>query len=83
MEKVGKMPAGGEGRGGEGRGEGKVRRRHKVGESVSESESYEPDFNQYKKVGLPVDRTRMTVGNWNLDENRAYVKFLQDNRKDF
>jgi hypothetical protein len=29
-------------------------------------EPYEPDFNQYKKIGLPVDMNRVTTGSWSI-----------------
>jgi len=61
----------------------KIKRR-KIGEKgESESESYEPDFHQIKKHGLPLKESRVSSGSWSLDENRLYLKFMLDNRIDF
>jgi hypothetical protein len=59
-------------------------RRRKIGEKLkSESESYEPEFHQMKKYGLPIKENRVSSGSWNLHENRLYLKFMRDHRADF
>ena len=45
------------------------RKRRKIVESdlSGQEEPYEPDFNQYKKIGLPVDMKRVTTGSWSIE----------------
>ena len=59
-------------------------KRRKIGEKPeSESESYEPDFHHIKKYGLPIKENRVLSGSWTLEENKLYLKFMEDNRVDF
>ena len=42
------------------------KKRHRIAESPSDSEhdSYFPDFHQYKKVGMEVEKKRVMTGSW-------------------
>ena len=52
-------------------------------ESSSEHDSYFPDFHQYKKVGMQVERKRVLSGSWTTDETRLYMNFLDHYHKKF
>jgi hypothetical protein len=36
-----------------------------------------------KKLKLPLNRSKLKRGNWALEENKVYLKFLLENLDDF
>ena len=61
----------------------KNKRNSQQDESSGEKDEYYPDFNQLKKVGLPVEKKRVTTGSWSIQETKIYLKFLEDYTEDF
>lgn len=49
----------------------------------SDEESFEPEYHQIKKMGIKVNKTKITVGEWNYQENQVYLQFMIDNTADF
>lgn len=60
----------------------KIKRRKIGDKGESESESYEPDFHQIKKHGLPLKESRVCSGSWSLEENKLYLRFMLENKSD-
>ena len=57
----------------------------KKGENMkkSDEESFEPEYHQIKKMGFKVNKSKITVGEWNYQENQIYLQFMIDNLTDF
>lgn len=57
----------------------------KKGENIkkSDEESFEPEYHQIKKMGFKVNKSKITVGEWNYQENQIYLQFMIDNLADF
>jgi hypothetical protein len=57
-------------------------RRTSEGEG-SESDSFEPEYHQIKKLGLKVNKKRFSTGGWSARENQVYLQFMVENAQDF
>ena len=54
-----------------------------LAEKDSESESFQPEYHQIKKLGLKINKKKISTGGWSPNENQTYLQFMLENTEDF